>query len=116
MTALPRVSVIVAYLNEAPFIEPLLEAIRLQGQPPFEVIVVDGGSTDGTQAALARYRLEHPNPPVTIVVQPNGRIPVSLNAGIRAASGEVTARLDAHSRPRPDLLGRLIGLRVRALP
>jgi len=112
----PRLSVVVPCLDEAPYIESLLEAIRLQDRPPFEVIVVDGGSTDGTQGVVARYCLEHPNPPVTIVVQPNGRIPVSLNAGIRAASGDVIARLDAHSRPRPDYLGRLVGLLLESDP
>ncbi len=110
VTALPRVSVVVPCLNEAPFIGSLLEAIRLQDAPPFEVVVVDGGSTDGTQAVVERYRREHPDARITLLAQPSGHIPVSLNAGIRAAAGEVIARVDAHSRPRPDYLRRLVGL------
>jgi succinoglycan biosynthesis protein ExoA len=110
VTGLPRVSVIVPCLNEAPFIESLLEAVRLQDEPPFEVIIVDGGSTDGTLTVVERYRRAHPDVRMTVLTQPSGHIPVSLNAGIRAAAGEVIARLDAHSRPRPDYLRRLVGL------
>ena len=105
-----RASVIVPCLNEADHIEALLDAVRLQDEPPCEVIVVDGGSVDGTRAIVERYQADHPGFPVTLLVKPPGWIPVSLNAGIGVAAGDIVARLDAHSRPRPDYLGRLARL------
>lgn len=103
----PAVSVVVPCLNEADHVERLLDAVRLQDQAPLEIVVVDDGSTDGTQAILDRYRARHPEFPLTVITLPPGDIPVSLNAGIRRATGDVIVRLDAHSCPRPDYLRRV---------
>jgi glycosyltransferase involved in cell wall biosynthesis len=106
----PLVSIVIPCLNEAEHIEQLLEAIRMQDESPFEVVIVDGGSTDDTLAIVERYRARHPEMRVRSIALPGGGIPVSLNAGIRAATGEFIARLDAHSHPRCDYLRRLAHL------
>ena len=49
----PFVSIIIPALNEARAIERTLRAFLAQDYEPFEIILVDGGSTDGT-AAIAR--------------------------------------------------------------
>ncbi len=52
----PTVSVITPTLNAAAVLEACLRSVREQDYPPeaLEVIVADGGSTDGTQALAAR--------------------------------------------------------------
>ena len=50
-----RISVIVPTLNEEANIGPLLESLKTQHCPPYEVIVVDGGSTDATIAIAETY-------------------------------------------------------------
>jgi len=93
------VSVVVPCLNEAGSIERLLNAVRAQDAPILEVIVVDGGSTDGTQAILEDYGKKHPDFPLTTLLRPGVTLPQGINAGVRAARGDVIVRLDAHSHP-----------------
>lgn len=51
------VSILIPVKNEIRWIAPCLDAVFRQNEPPFEVIVVDSGSTDGTLQVLKRYPL-----------------------------------------------------------
>ncbi len=61
-TTEPAVSVVVPVRNEAGNIAPLVAEIAkaLEGQWPFEVVYVNDGSTDGTEAELQRLMAQHP--------------------------------------------------------
>ncbi|MGE5820136.1 MAG: glycosyltransferase [Deltaproteobacteria bacterium] len=52
-----RVSIILPVLNEATRIETCLDGLILQPEEVAEILIVDGGSSDGTQAIVDRYRL-----------------------------------------------------------
>ncbi len=65
---------------------------------PMEIIVVDDGSTDDTQAVLGRY------PEVACIRQPNGGLSNARNTGIKAARGEWIALLDADGLWLPEEL------------
>lgn len=54
MTALPLVSVVMPSLNQARFIEAAIDSVLGQDYPNIELIVADGGSTDGTLRILKR--------------------------------------------------------------
>ena len=99
-----RVSVILTVLNEAASIHSLLDSLLAQSRPADEVVVADGGSRDGTLAALAAYagRL-----PLTVVQAPGANISQGRNAAIRAAQGDVIAVTDAGVRCQPDWLACL---------
>jgi dolichol-phosphate mannosyltransferase len=58
----PAVAVVVPVRNEAGNIAPLVAEIAtaLQGQWPFEVVYVNDGSSDGTEAELTRLMVLHP--------------------------------------------------------
>ena len=100
-----RLSIVVPALNEAPGIRAALEALAPLRARGHEVIVVDGGSSDGTdRIALPLCDL--------FLNAPRGRA-VQMNAGARAASGEVLVFLHADTRlparfeiPRHALWGR----------
>lgn len=51
----PSISVVVPSFNQGPFIRETLESLFAQAYPELEVIVVDGGSTDGTLGVLQDY-------------------------------------------------------------
>jgi rSAM/selenodomain-associated transferase 2 len=87
------VSVVVPVLNEAGRIEPLLGDMASIGF--HEIIVVDGGSSDGTAALVERI------PAVRLLSASGGR-GVSLDAGLRAATGDVVLFLHADTRLPPD--------------
>jgi rSAM/selenodomain-associated transferase 2 len=82
------VSIIVPVLNEAKVIESLLEhLLALEGE--HEIIVVDGGSEDGTAAIASRY--------VKVISSERGRAR-QMNAGAREARGEALLFLHADCR------------------
>ena len=54
-----RVSIIVPVLNEAARIETCLEGLIRQPEEVTEILVVDGGSSDGTQSIIERWRRRH---------------------------------------------------------
>ncbi|WP_298269053.1 TIGR04283 family arsenosugar biosynthesis glycosyltransferase [Geobacter sp.] len=81
----PQLSVIVPVLNEAPAIAPLLATLAAQRGVALEVVIADGGSDDGTVAALRALAPEAPFP-VTVVTAGRGR-GRQMNAGYRAARG-----------------------------
>lgn len=52
----PLVSIVTPCLNAAPFIERTILSVLSQSYPRIEYLVMDGGSTDGTQVILERFR------------------------------------------------------------
>lgn len=99
-----KVTLIVTVLNEARSLPALLDSIAAQTRPPDEVIVCDGGSTDGTLDLLrAETRL-----PLRVVERPGSNISQGRNAAIEAATGDIIASTDAGVRLHPDWLARLI--------
>ncbi len=93
----PRISVVVPSWNEAESLPALLESVRRQSLPAFEVLVADSGSTDGTEGVVDRAGFRYlPGPRLG---PGEGR-----NRGARAASGDVLLFVDADCRMPPDLL------------
>jgi glycosyltransferase involved in cell wall biosynthesis len=101
------VSVIVTVLNEAHAIVGLLDSLAAQSRPPDEVVIVDGGSTDGTQAVLGRYAAGG-QLPLRVLSLPGSNISQGRNAAIEAAGGEIIASTDAGVRLTTDWLGALV--------
>lgn len=89
-----NVSVIGTVLNERAAIERLLESLAAQSRPPDEVVIADGGSTDGTLDVLERWAALGLLP-LRLLRTPGANISEGRNAAIAAATGEVIASVDA---------------------
>jgi rSAM/selenodomain-associated transferase 2 len=94
-----RLSIVMPALDEAEGIVAALEALAEMRCRGHEVIVVDGGSADGT-ADLAQGLADQ------VLAAPPGRAS-QMNAGARAATGDVLLFLHADSR-LPDAVDRLL--------
>lgn len=105
-----QVSVIIPCYNEVATIQPLLDALYDQTYPrqAMEVVISDGSSTDGTQAAIEDWQSSHSDLRVTVIVQPSRGIPAALNIALKAAKGAIIVRLDAHSKPNPEYVARSV--------
>lgn len=97
----PRLSVIVAARNEAEDLPGALDDLLAQDYPDLEILVVDGGSTDGT-AEVARAR----SPRVRLLAEPP--LPAGwvgknfgCHVGAGAATGKVLLFTDADLRYHP---------------
>lgn len=98
------VSVVLPTLNERPYIRDCLDSLLAQDHPAIvEILVCDGGSTDGTRAIVA----DAP-PPVRLVENPGVTAAAGMNAGIAAATGDVICRADAHSLYAADYVRRCV--------
>jgi len=96
----PLVSVVIPTYNSARFLPRTLEAVLGQSHPAHEVIVVDDGSTDNTQAVIEPF-LDR----VTYHRQPNFGGPSGpRNVGIQLAKGEFVAFCDSDDILKPDSL------------
>jgi glycosyltransferase involved in cell wall biosynthesis len=91
------ISVVIPCYQEKNHIESCLQSVvdQTYGQENYEVIVVDGMSTDGTREIIQSYVEKYPN--VTWLDNEQHITPVAMNLGIKAAKGDYVIRLDAHS-------------------
>ena len=98
---MPRLSIILPVYNGASTVARALESVFAQSFTDYEVIVVDDGSTDGTQSVLAGY-----GDRIRVIRQSNRGVSASRNAGMRAAAGEYIAFLDDDDEWMPEMIAR----------
>jgi glycosyltransferase involved in cell wall biosynthesis len=112
MESTSAVSVVATVLNEAADIDNLVASLMAQTLAPAEVIIVDGGSNDGTWERLLAAKSQYPN---LIPIRDEscrlshspGPISRGRNVAIAAASSEIVACVDAGCTYDPDWLDRL---------
>jgi glycosyltransferase involved in cell wall biosynthesis len=92
-----KVTVVATVLNEGETMVRLLQSLEGQSRPPNEVVIVDGGSTDGTLATLSSWSASGWLP-LRVLRKPGANISQGRNAGIAAAEGDVIAVTDAGVR------------------
>jgi len=95
--------------NEERFVGGCLRSLAAQDYPRdrFEVLVVDGGSTDGSPQ-VAEDIARETGLPLRLLANPRRSTPCGLNLGIAQARGEVITRVDAHAQVDPRFLSESV--------
>lgn len=109
-SAPPTVSVIIPAYNVAEYIAQTLNSVFAQTYSDYEVIVVNDGSTDATEAALAPFL-----GCLNYLRQANAGPSAARNAALRHARGKYVALLDGDDLLVPDYLEKMVG-RLEAEP
>lgn len=91
MASAPLISAVVPSLNQGTFIGKAIRSLLAQGDPALEILVIDGGSTDGTLAELEPFR-----PRLRCLVSETDRSHAdALRKGFERAGGELLCWLNA---------------------
>ena len=102
-------SVVVPVLNEERHLEAAVTNVLEQDYPgALDVVLAVGPSRDRTADVAAR--LARRDARVHVVDNPTGRTPAGLNAAIKASTGDVVVRVDAHSELSPGYVRRAVEL------
>jgi glycosyltransferase len=88
MTGYPKVSIITPTLNCAATIDDCLQSVASQGYDNIEHIIIDGGSSDGTQDLARRFG-------TNVISEPDTGIYDAINKGLAQATGEIIHILNA---------------------
>lgn len=107
-SSLPMVTVIMPVLNEAAFIRHSLGAVLQQDYPAdhLEILVIDGGSIDGTQSIVQKMLADRPAS--HLLDNPRRMQAAALNLGISKAQGDVIIRVDGHTVIAPDYVQQCV--------
>ena len=97
------VSVVISTLNRATLLRNCLHSLRYQNYPEFEVVVVNGPSTDDTESLLAEYAGK-----ITAGRVSEANLSKSRNLGIDLARGSLILFLDDDAYPEPDWISTIV--------
>jgi glycosyltransferase involved in cell wall biosynthesis len=96
----PKISVVIPSYNQGRFLERAVQSLICQNYPMLEILVVDGGSTDGSKEILERYstHLHY------WCSEPDRGQAHALNRGFRRTSGKIMGWLNSDDRLVPGAL------------
>lgn len=100
-----QLSIIIRNWNYGCFLRDAIDSALAQTYDRTEVIVVDDGSTDGSRQILAEYGKR-----LCVVLKENGGEGSAVNAGFKAATGDIVLFLDSDDVLAPDAAARLVAL------
>ncbi|MGN0469226.1 MAG: glycosyltransferase family 2 protein [Acutalibacteraceae bacterium] len=90
---MPKISVIIPAYNSEKFIAETLDSLLCQTLKDIEIVIVNDGSTDGTQKIIDGYTEKYPF--IKSFTQQNAGVSAARNNGLEKATGEYVVFLDA---------------------
>jgi len=101
------ISIVMPSLNQAPFIERAVRSVLEQSVAALELVVMDGGSTDGTSAVLTRLRDEFGSRLRWYVEHDDGPAQ-AINRAVRHADGRILGWLNSDDEYAPGAIERAL--------
>jgi glycosyltransferase involved in cell wall biosynthesis len=103
-----RVSVVIPSYNHARFVAEAIESVLAQSHPELELVVVDDGSTDGSQEIIAKSLERASGVRAVYLEQKNEGAHHAIARGVASTSGEIVTILNSDDRYRPERLARIL--------
>jgi glycosyltransferase involved in cell wall biosynthesis len=105
----PLISVIVPVFNRETLLPATLDSLWSQTYRPFEVVLVDNGSGDGSLALCEAFKRNNDSPlfSVRVLTCPKGGANAARNAGFEASTGDYVWFFDSDDCLFPDSLARM---------
>jgi glycosyltransferase involved in cell wall biosynthesis len=100
------ITVLCPTYNESEYIEKILKFFINAKPPEKELLIIDGGSNDGTKDIVNEWRNKYNN--IHLLENENKYVPFALNIGIKNSSGDPIIRLDAHTEYAGDYFEQII--------
>ena len=98
-----KISVIIPTFNRIGLLQRAIDSVLSQSLKPYEIIVVDDGSTDGTGDIIKqKYKS------IKIIQQKNSGVSAARNNGIKHAKGDWIALLDSDDEWNKDKIGQQV--------
>lgn len=104
------VSVVIPVFNAADFFREALDSVLCQTYENLEIIIVDDGSTDGSEKICDEYAREDKR--IIVHHQENKGLSAARNRGLDIMTGEAVAFLDADDAYHPDFVKNMINTMV----
>jgi succinoglycan biosynthesis protein ExoA len=101
-------SIIIPCYNESLYLAPCLNSLLENdfSYEDLEILIIDGGSTDGTIAIVESYIENYSF--IKLIYNKKKLKPIALNIGIKASKGDVVMRIDAHATYNKDYIRKLV--------
>ena len=105
-----RISLIIPVYNTGEWLPRCLESVASQSVPEedYEILIVNDGSTDRSEAIASEFAAGRPN--CRVLSQPNAGLSAARNAGLAAAGGDYVWFVDSDDRIAPDSLTAILGV------
>ena len=100
----PYVSVVMPVFNAELYISEAIESILGQTYTDFEFIIINDGSSDGTESVIKSYTDDR----IVYIKQENAGVGITLRNGCAMAQGKFIARMDADDISLPDRLAKQV--------
>jgi glycosyltransferase involved in cell wall biosynthesis len=100
------ISIIVPVYNEIKFIDKLIESLESDNSVESEILLVDGGSEDGTIERILHWQSRYPN--IKLIRNAKRYVSHGFNLAYNSSSGEYIAFIGAHASYPPNYFSKAI--------
>jgi len=101
-----KFSVVIPLYNKRAYIGRAIQSVLDQTYSPDEIIIVDDGSTDGSNSEVEKFESEK----ICLISQPNSGVGAARNRGVKEAKNDFIAFLDADDEWKIDFLATILSL------